>query len=161
MATFISKEELLGGARNVPIVEGMANQPAAPSIFSGSGSGLDQIERMLMQINSVMENVNKIRNNALIRGDLPGAPAQIAAAPAPQAPSSGAVTYTPKKPELNEEGAKQLLAELINLIESAPDSVKNGTLSGFALDYKNPIKKDFIEQQYLSILKNNLGRLIK
>ena len=148
MATFISKEEIIAGVREIPAANGAA-LPATNSplgIFNGGGgqvgtaNPIDQLERILGQVNGILTQVNSIRNNPTTRAIIgntqasaqAGAPAIfIESAPRPvttitpitAATVTPAPATDPKPRELaiNEEGVKDFIAaEMVGRVGFEP-----------------------------------------
>jgi hypothetical protein len=155
-ATFISKEEIIAGVREIPAAGG-AVAPATNSplgIFGQGGSGnigtnpIDQVERILSQINGILTQVNSIRNNPTTRALIgsaqasaqTGTPSQFvesAARPISSVPMAAqTVTAAPaplpaRAPQIsvNEEGVKEFLAAIMAELDKMPDDLKGMKIS--------------------------------
>lgn len=175
MAIKISKNELLAGARLIPSAEsGLAPQPLGIEPTGGLNLGsLDTIERVLMQIDSILGHVEHIRGgvSAITQkkiGPVNSPPADtpiIRTEPQPSPPQSTTETKIEaepmKKPELSDEGTKAVLADLMKELETAPADIKEKTIGSLLGDYKSDLKRPFVEQLVINLLKKHFDRLIK
>lgn len=168
MATFLSKEEILSGMKEVPVL----GAPPVENSFGGSnlgGNTLDKVERILTQVNGILNQASVLRNNSLIKnagqktetpvlqetppmGNNPMAYPPITATPPPQ---------VPKKIELNEEEAKKMLSSLMQKLASANKETKNMTLGRVFEIYNNPVTRGIVENMVNEELKTSLPSLIK
>jgi len=176
MATFISKEEIMAGVRQIPPVNG-ATPPASNSplgIFNaggysgGGGNTIDQLERILSQINGILTQVNSIRNNPTTRAIIGGANATaqtgapatfIESAPRPIATATPQATQTAqptpakeKRLEINEEGIKEFIAAVMGELDKMPDEVKNLKISSAVMGY------NMIGEQRAALENNAIGK---
>lgn len=185
MAIFVSKEEILTGVREIPAATGAAPPMPGSSPLSllgnsgsplGGGNGLDQLERILTQINGIVTQVNSIRNNpttkALIGGASAtaqaGAPAQFieSAKPAIQtAPAQVQIQQAevkPMKTELNEEGVRAFLDAVINELDAMPEDIKGLKIGDAILGYKMfSQKKEQFQNNAIVKFKEWLPKIIR
>jgi len=182
MATFISKEEILAGVKDVPVLMGQAPGTSVPGTSFlgpgplGGGNTLDKVERLLSQIDSILGRVQAIRSNPIVKAALPRPEMPLTLPiPSPTGPAtSGPQPQTgpaiqpqahtlpsPAAPALNVEGAKLAIAELFKKLEESGEGTKAMTLQEILNRYKSPLTKGIVEGMLLQELENNLPRLIK
>ena len=165
MPVFLSKEDILGNVQPALGAPGAPTAQPPPSAPGGlgemfSGSSLDQIERLLGHVVRITDNVIQLKEKGrqlTTPPPAPAAPPVMRETPAPPPPAMP----TQKPLEINEDGVREWLAELIGKFKSADESLKNKTLAELLSDYDNPLGKPFIESQILKEFKANLPRMIK